>query len=371
MPPTAGPLALDGALAWADQALAHRGLVRTGPAEGHLDRPWSTVWRLPLGESACWLKANAAACAYEGAVLRLLAEAEIPHVLRPWAMDLERGLLLSADHGPTLREWRGGSRSLVAHEQLLASYAGSAAPHRTAGRRAAGRGRPRPPADRPARCARPADRRVRGGRGPGSVVAGRHPPVAGARVRSTRIGAPSSMRTASPRPSSTTTCTTPTPSRCWTRRERLVDVVVFDFGDAVVSHPFTSLLAALRSAAHHLDLAPGSAGLARLRDAYLESVDDRARPRGPGPRRRVGRARRHGEPGRRLAASPGRGAASAPETSPTPCRAGCWRSWSRRCSDGRPSRPTASEAVSRPSARCRRWRPAAPGRPERESRPGL
>ncbi len=51
---------------------------------------------------------------------------------------------------------------------------------------------------------------------------------------------------------------------------RLVDVVVFDFGDAVVGHPFTSLLAALRSAAHHLDLAPGSPGLTRLRDAYLE-----------------------------------------------------------------------------------------------------
>ncbi len=50
----------------------------------------------------------------------------------------------------------------------------------------------------------------------------------------------------------------------------LVDVTVFDFGDAVVSHPFGSLLVALRSAAHHLDLAPGAAGLARLRDAYLE-----------------------------------------------------------------------------------------------------
>jgi aminoglycoside phosphotransferase (APT) family kinase protein len=50
----------------------------------------------------------------------------------------------------------------------------------------------------------------------------------------------------------------------------LVDVVVFDFGDAVVGHPFTSLLGTLRSAAHHLGIAPGSPGLARLRHAYLE-----------------------------------------------------------------------------------------------------
>ena len=45
---------------------------------------------------------------------------------------------------------------------------------------------------------------------------------------------------------------------------------VFDWGDAVVAHPFATLLVSLRVAAHLSDLAPGAPELLRLRDAYLE-----------------------------------------------------------------------------------------------------
>ena len=44
----------------------------------------------------------------------------------------------------------------------------------------------------------------------------------------------------------------------------------FDWGDASIGHPFTSLLVILRAAAARHGLAPGSAALDRLRDAYLE-----------------------------------------------------------------------------------------------------
>jgi hypothetical protein len=44
----------------------------------------------------------------------------------------------------------------------------------------------------------------------------------------------------------------------------------FDWGDATVSHPFLSLLVALRMAAGALDVEPGDPVLLRLRDAYLE-----------------------------------------------------------------------------------------------------
>jgi hypothetical protein len=44
----------------------------------------------------------------------------------------------------------------------------------------------------------------------------------------------------------------------------------FDWGDASVAHPFAVLLIAMRIAAERYDLKPGDAGLARLRDAYLE-----------------------------------------------------------------------------------------------------
>jgi hypothetical protein len=44
----------------------------------------------------------------------------------------------------------------------------------------------------------------------------------------------------------------------------------FDWGDATVSHPFLSLLVALRMAAGALGLPAGDPALGRLRDAYLE-----------------------------------------------------------------------------------------------------
>lgn len=269
MPPTAGPLALDGALAWADQALDRRGLARTGPAEAHLDRPWSTVWRLPLGESACWLKANAPACAYEGAVLRMLAEAEIPHVLRPWAVDVDRGLVLSADHGPTLREWRGSSRSLAAHERLLATYAGL-------------QRRTEPLVDALLAVGVPDHR-------PAALPALRERLIAesAAAEGPARLSTADTVRLREHASQYADGCAELEAYGIAATLQHNdlhdanafpvlaasggpFDVVVFDFGDAVVSHPFTSLLAALRSAAHHLDLAPGSPGLARLRDAYLE-----------------------------------------------------------------------------------------------------
>lgn len=269
MTPTVGPPALEGALAWADQALDRRGLARTGPAEAHLDRPWSTVWRLPLGQSACWLKKNAPGCAYEGAVLRLLTEAEVPHALRPWAVDVDRGLLLSADHGRTLREWRGGSRTIRAHERLLASYADLQ--RRTEplvdALLAAGVPDHRPtglPSVRARLIAASAAAQGAARLGPTDVVRlrGRSTAYAEQCAELDGLGIASSLQHNDLHDANAFPVVDGSGA--------LADVVVFDFGDAVVSHPFASLLVALRSAAHHLDLTPGSPGLARLRDAYLE-----------------------------------------------------------------------------------------------------
>lgn len=46
--------------------------------------------------------------------------------------------------------------------------------------------------------------------------------------------------------------------------------VVFDWGDACVTHPFVSLRVALRSIAHTLELGADGPEITRLRDAYLE-----------------------------------------------------------------------------------------------------
>ena len=52
--------------------------------------------------------------------------------------------------------------------------------------------------------------------------------------------------------------------------------VVFDWGDAVVGHPFGTLLTALRSIAHHHELSPDDPALVRVADAYLETWSDLA-----------------------------------------------------------------------------------------------
>ena len=46
--------------------------------------------------------------------------------------------------------------------------------------------------------------------------------------------------------------------------------VVFDWGDACVSHPFHTLTVTLRAATWRLGLEPGSREVLRMRDAYLE-----------------------------------------------------------------------------------------------------
>jgi aminoglycoside phosphotransferase (APT) family kinase protein len=48
------------------------------------------------------------------------------------------------------------------------------------------------------------------------------------------------------------------------------DYLVFDWGDAVVTHPFHTLTVTLRAAAWRLGLEPGGLEIIRLRDAYLE-----------------------------------------------------------------------------------------------------
>jgi hypothetical protein len=52
----------------------------------------------------------------------------------------------------------------------------------------------------------------------------------------------------------------------------------FDWGDAVVSHPFVSLLVPLRVAQQALDVPNGDAVLLRLRDAYLEPWNGAGNP---------------------------------------------------------------------------------------------
>ena len=92
------------ALTWMDEGLAAAGRPRTGEVELVRVRPWGTVWNAPTREGAVFLKEPAPATAFEVSLYELLVAAVPDHVLHPIALDADRGWLLLADAGPTVDE---------------------------------------------------------------------------------------------------------------------------------------------------------------------------------------------------------------------------------------------------------------------------
>lgn len=100
-------------------------VTRTGPVELHCERPWSTVWHAPTEQGRVWLKA---APGHEAGLYALLVR-EVPDaVLHPLAVDVARGWMLLPDGGavpndvaPALPAYARVQRTLAAHvEELLA-----------------------------------------------------------------------------------------------------------------------------------------------------------------------------------------------------------------------------------------------------------
>ncbi|GAA1775979.1 phosphotransferase [Agromyces lapidis] len=110
----------DAATAWAASALGERGAGVTAVAQPRV-RPWSTqlVIDAGRGEEAArfWFKANCRAQAFEPGLQAFLASVLPDAVADPIAADPERGWMLTADHGATLREARGEAGA-TAHDWL-------------------------------------------------------------------------------------------------------------------------------------------------------------------------------------------------------------------------------------------------------------
>ena len=112
----------DGALAWAADRLAERGLAPSGrPDQSHV-RPWSTAIRIPVGDRDAWLKSVGTGSAHEPLLAAALGDRVPDRVLVPLAVEPDRRLLLLPDGGPTLRA-TGGGRIVEAWEAMLANYA--------------------------------------------------------------------------------------------------------------------------------------------------------------------------------------------------------------------------------------------------------
>jgi hypothetical protein len=85
------------AVAWADEWL-----VRTGEVEQPRVRPWATVLRIPTADGPVWLKATGPEVAFEVPLYELLVRVAPARVLAPIVTDPARGWLLLPDGGESL-----------------------------------------------------------------------------------------------------------------------------------------------------------------------------------------------------------------------------------------------------------------------------
>ncbi|MGX1025941.1 hypothetical protein RKD37_000698 [Streptomyces ambofaciens] len=241
------------AIGWIQARLAARGLRPTGRWRVRL-RPWSVLLRLCVGQGdAVWFKANPPGSAFEGALTAALARWVPGHVLEPLAVDTGRGWSLLPDGGPLFRDVL--ARETVtpgAWEELLRQYA--AMQHALTSR--AGDiehlGVPAVPADALPGVldrldASPLPSRDR------AALRELRPRLLDWCAELTALGVPDSLDHADLHDGQ---LFRPAPGR----------FTFFDWGDAVVAHPFSSLAVPARRAAEH----HGTHVLPRLRDAYLE-----------------------------------------------------------------------------------------------------
>ncbi|MFE0924477.1 aminoglycoside phosphotransferase family protein [Streptomyces mutabilis] len=241
------------ALDWVADGLGACGLRPTGEWRLRL-RPWSVLARLSVeGRDAVWFKANPPASAFEGALTAALARWAPGHTLEPLAVDADRGWSLLPDGGPLFRDVLDRrAAGPEAWEQLLRRYAALQHALTPRARDIERLGVPGEPVtalpgaldrldDTPLE---PEERRA---------LRSLRPRLADWCAELDAVGIPDSLDHADlhdgqlfhPGPGAFT---------------------VFDWGDAVVSHPFRSLTVPARRACER----HGPQVLPRLRDAYLE-----------------------------------------------------------------------------------------------------
>jgi hypothetical protein len=253
---------------WVGSALGRAGIIVTGPSEQPRSYPWSTILTFPTDRGTLWFKANAAGMCHEAALYEVLVRRSRRHVLEPVATDLERGWLLLPDGGRTMRAVDGAATDLSAWELMLVEHAEmqrELVPH-VDEVLAAGVPDARPHRLPAIRDRLLGDRAVcRVGAEDGLSVEKYErlracaPAYAETCARLAGIGIPPSLQHDDLHA-----------NNVFVPEDRSAPLRVFDWGDAVVGHPFGVLLVTLRVVANLMELDNGAPELLRLRDAYLE-----------------------------------------------------------------------------------------------------
>lgn len=278
-PPGAGtwtdPAWRAGHLDWVRAALADAGRNIAGRiVQAHV-RPWSTLFTIPTDEGTLWSKAAGPGTRHEAGLLERLAAWDMAHVLRPLAVDVERGWVLLPDGGTRLRDQAPdltGDHDLAAWEALLPEYAGLQRSLETRTDALLAAGVPdEPPAAIPAILARlldddriwtrvDADERVIAGQVRADLVAWL-PEVTELAGILAASGVPMSVDHGDLHGGNVLL-------------DQAGTVRFFDWGDSVVGHPFATLTTTLGSIAPKVGLAADGPELGRLRDAYTEAWTD-------------------------------------------------------------------------------------------------
>ncbi|MEU8289040.1 aminoglycoside phosphotransferase family protein [Micromonospora sp. NPDC048905] len=257
------------ARSWVDEQLTRAGRRVTGPVEPRV-RPWSLVWRVPTDGGPVWFKANNRGTAHEAALIARLARLTPERVLTPIAVDPERGWSLLPDGGESLRGLLGRDPDLTHWERALPGYAALQLATAAQADELVASG---VPDHRPEVLA---DLFVELLDDRASLLLGAEEGLDPEMYDRLRAEVPSYAE------------------RCRRLAEFGIPATVqhddlhddnvfagpdgyryFDWGDASVAHPFGTLLVTLRSIRYADELAVDDAGLARLRDAYLEAWTDR------------------------------------------------------------------------------------------------
>jgi hypothetical protein len=268
------------AVGWAEVVLAGLGRRIDGPIEQPHVRPWSTAFRIPLDGGTAWLKATGPGPAHEGPLLELFRERDVAHVLLPLAVHPDRPWFLSEDGGPTLRETRSdgtGDHDLAAWERILREYARLQRSLETdaavAAMFAAGVPDGRPEAlaaelerliDDNAWWERLPDHEREEGRSARARLRRSLPVVAGLAHELASAGVRASVQHDDLHGGNI--LVGPTGDR------------FFDWGDAVVAHPFSTLTVTFNSIAHRTGRTQDDPAFERLEAAYLEAWVDAASP---------------------------------------------------------------------------------------------
>lgn len=111
------------ATAWIRSELDDRGIALTGPFEQPHVYWWSTALRVPTSEGSLWFKAAQEIHRFEIPLTLLLASLRPEVTAVPIAVDAGRGWMLSRDAGTRLREHAPGIDQLAHWDKLLPRYA--------------------------------------------------------------------------------------------------------------------------------------------------------------------------------------------------------------------------------------------------------